>query len=179
MVTMKNAAHPGNEGVLYPIVRMLEARSCPASVFSAPLVRAVVWYKWQWARNVVFAEFCIFFAWLVTFLLHATFYEESDLHRGFWYIYESKSQERLATVTSFLSTAFMLPFSYISLCEVWWNGVKHWLTFWNLFDVLAQLCQMLCFFVYFFGMDVSANSYAVMLSTQTVLLVLKIQYFAR
>lgn len=101
------------------------------------------------------------------------------IHRGAWKSFDADFRERASLLASLVSTVFMIPFSYISTCEVVYNGIRHWLTFWNLFDALAQICQMLCFVVYFFGANVDPKTYAIMLSTQTVLLVLKIQYFAR
>ena len=179
VVVLKNAADPWEGGLIYPIVRLLESGKCPPALFSAPLIRAVVGFKWQWARNVIFVEFCLFFFWLTAFLVHASLYKPGDLEGGFWERLDANNSESVSIVASFLATVFMLPFSYISTCEVVYNGLGHWFTFWNLFDALAQICQMLCFAVYFFTTDVEPNTYAIMLSTQTVLLVLKIQYFAR
>ena len=190
VVTLKNAADPWEGGLLYPIVRLLEGGRCPPALFSSPLIRAVVGFKWQWARNVIFVEFCLFFFWLTAFLVHAALYEPNDLKEHFWDTHDNHDTEHatkeglddseyVSIVASFLATVFMLPFSYISTCEVIYNGLGHWLTFWNLFDALAQICQMLCFVVYVFTTGVEANTYAIMLSTQTVLLVLKIQYFSR
>lgn len=182
VVTLKNAAKSWEDGLLYPIVRKLEAGKCPPDLFSAPLIRAVVWFKWSWAKKVTFFEFLIFLLWLLSFSIHSATYEPEDLGLSISELLNSKNlaiRKGVAYLTSFIAVFFMIPFFYISLCEVIYNGLKHWLTFWNLFDVLAQICQLACFIIFFFGIKISANDYTILLSTCVVLLILKIQYFAR
>lgn len=176
---MKNAGAAFDDGLLFPVVRALERGICSPLLFSSTLIRAVVGFKWHWTRRVVLAEFALFLFWLSFFLVHASVYQKSDLNHGFWQIDSDNHRDRVSTIATAFAFAFALPFTYISICEIAVYGIRHWLTFWNVFDVLAQVNQFICFLLYFFGMDVSPETYAVVLSVQTVLLVLKIQYFSR
>jgi len=179
-VTLRNAAAPFDGGLLHPIVKKLDAGQCKSSLFSSALIRAVVWYKWHWARQVILAEFLIFMFWLVSFLVHASVYEPYELEHGFWHFHEASSGERVALVCSLISTIFTVPFTYMCICEIFQKRkITQWIIFWNIFDLLAQVFQFVCFAIYFFGISVAPNTYACLLGSQTVLLVLKIQYFAR
>lgn len=178
-VSMKDAGAAFNEGLLCPVVQKLEKGVVSPMLFSSNLIRAVVGFKWHWTRKVVFAEFALFLFWLASFLIHASIYDQDDLNRGSWQISSSDHREHCSAIASAVSIAFMVPFTYISICEIAVNGLSHWFTFWNVFDVLAQVNQVICFLLYFSGSDVSSDAYATLLSLQTVLLVLKIQYFSR
>eukprot|EP00210_Caulerpa_lentillifera_P000698 g675.t1 len=178
-VSMKNAAAPLDDGLLAPIVQKLEQGACSPLLFSSNLIRAVVGFKWHWTRKVVFAEFAMFLIWLISFLIHASMYNKDDLDRGSWQTPINEFKSECSAIASAVALAFMLPFTYISICEVAVNGVSHWLTFWNVFDVLAQVNQVICFLLYFTASHVSSDTYATLLGLQTVLLVLKIQYFSR
>lgn len=73
----------------------------------------------------------------------------------------------------------MAPFAYISVCEILMTGLSRWFGFWNIADAAAEIMQIVCFVLHMSDAHIDATTFDIILATQTVLLVTKIQYFCR
>ncbi|GMH33344.1 hypothetical protein BSKO_01178 [Bryopsis sp. KO-2023] len=180
VVTIRDAAGWGRRGILRPITLKWESGGCPQNIFSAPALQAVVSYKWhQWAKKVLWLELLLFIGWLFSFLAFGRLYSPDDLSEWWWETVKTGDRGRLSVITCTSSMIFMLPFAYISICEILMTGLGRWFGFWNITDAAAEVMQVICFILHMSNSDVGARAFDIILATQTVLLVTKIQYFCR
>lgn len=54
-----------------------------------------------------------------------------------------------------------------------------WINVWDIIDILTQVMQVICTIVYLLKTGMTSRTFNVMLASQTILLIAKIQFFAR
>lgn len=84
----------------------------------------------------------------------------------------------LSYILIFLSQTFMLPFTYIEIRTIIVDGLG-WINIWNFIDAMTQFIQVCCTIVYLFDTGIAPETFNIILACQVILLVVKIQFFAR
>ncbi|GMH34069.1 hypothetical protein BSKO_01903 [Bryopsis sp. KO-2023] len=179
-VTIRNASGAGRNGLLHPILKKWQAKACPIEVWGLPAIRAVVSFKWNhWAKHYLLMEFCLYMLWTIVFTVEALTYKEEDLTKNMFQLWnDDDSHGKMMVVLSFLSTFFMLPFTLIEVSTIIRYRTR-WYNLWNVIDVLTQFVQVTCTVLYLATTKIEPNTFNLLLATQTVLLLVKIQFFAR
>lgn len=85
---------------------------------------------------------------------------------------------RFIVVLSILGCVFMLPFTIIEIFT-FMKYKTRWFTVWNVIDVSTQAMQVICAGVYLTKTNIDPNTFNLILAIQTILLLVKVQFFAR
>lgn len=93
-------------------------------------------------------------------------------------LWKNGFHSRTVVVLSILSHVFMLPFTLIEISTLIKYKTK-WYSVWNIIDVSTQVIQVACTVVYLTETDIKPNTFNLILAIQTILLLVKIQFFAR
>ena len=74
VVSVRQAAAPGRQGLLQPLLRRWQAGGVSHTVFLLPVAAAVVAHKWRFYRRLLLAELALFGAWVTLhFVMALTF----------------------------------------------------------------------------------------------------------
>eukprot|EP00210_Caulerpa_lentillifera_P000770 g745.t1 len=179
VVTIKNASGVRNQGLLFPLLQRWEANACPIEVWGLATVRALVSYKWNhWAKKYVMAQFILYIFWVISFLILALKYQPSDLGQAPGTLWNENANGRLMICSALACQLFMFPFTFVCIRRMI-GSAWQWFNFWDIFDILTQVMQVICTTVYLLETRITTRTFNVMLATQTILLIAKIQFFAR
>eukprot|EP00210_Caulerpa_lentillifera_P002104 g2019.t1 len=179
VVTIKNASGVRNQGLLLPLLQRWEANALPIEVWGLATVRALVSYKWNhWARKFVTAQFFIYLLWVISFLILALRYHPDDLGQSPLSLWNDNSNGRLMICAALCCQLFMFPFTFICIRRMLGSGWQ-WINFWDIIDIVTQIMQVICTTVYLLETRIATAHFNIMLASQTILLIAKIQFFAR
>jgi hypothetical protein len=179
VVTLKNAALPGDRGVLNPLLEKWQDGAVATQVFGLPAVQAVIQFKWdKWARRVLIKEFIFYLIWLIAFQVFIIAFQDEDLNLSFKELVHT--QRGITTVTSLIvSLCGMVPFIYIEICTLVQYGPGRWLSAWNIIDICTYVFQILISIAYFGRWQLKSDALSTLSALQVLLLWWRVQYFAR
>ncbi|GMH44220.1 hypothetical protein BSKO_12154 [Bryopsis sp. KO-2023] len=173
VLNVTGASVVGTQGLLHKVLLNLRAGSCMYDVMKLPALRATIDYKWNaWAGRLLMIELILYVGWLVAYSLFLLFFLVEDSNeRGMIY-----SPALICNILSFL---LMWPFLIIEIFTI--QAYKWgWFSLWNAIDVGCYGLQMIIFIVYVGNFHaLSDDWFSTCLAIESVLLFIRIQYYAR
>ncbi|KAG2492134.1 hypothetical protein HYH03_009625 [Edaphochlamys debaryana] len=179
LVSVRDAAAPGEQGLLRPLLQRWQLGSCGVGAFGLPAVQAVVSYKWErYARRLLLQQLLTYSVWLLGFTGFLLLFNSSDAEITDEQLL-STWQGRAAVFCEALALLGMLPFVAGEASMLRAYGLGSWLTAWNLLDVGTYVLQV-AVTVLHLGVFHNGPTWLVLAAaTQAVLLVVRLTYFSR
>ena len=102
--------------------------------------------------------------------------QENDLENNAIDVWEQGERGNLNIILVVLAQLLMFPFTYLCISRIR-SSAWQWFNLWNMIDMVTQCMQVVCTVVYLCGAH--PRGFDIMLGTQVVLLIAKIQFYAR
>ena len=135
----------------------------------------------QWdtfARKIMFKELSIYLVWVFAFLGFTLLFQDEELELSLAQVLET--QRGIATVAlEILAIVAMIPFVILEQGTIRAYGWPGWLNVWNGLDILTFVFQITITVMHLGRIGLVSHSLSVVLATQILLLVFKVQFFTR
>ena len=135
----------------------------------------------QWdkfARQIMFTELAIYMVWVLAFLGFTWLFQDEELDLGLGELL--RTQRGIATVAfEILAIVAMLPFLMLEQGTIRAYGLIGWMNVWNGMDILSYIFQITITVMHLGRIGLVSHSLSVVLATQILLLVFKVQFFTR
>ncbi|GLC47485.1 hypothetical protein PLESTB_000891500 [Pleodorina starrii] len=179
LIAVRDAAAPGEAGLLRPLLRRWHLGTCTEAAFGLPAVQAVVSYKWsRFARRLLLQQLGAYGLWLGSFTAFMLLFNSSDADITDTQLLTTW-KGRGAVASEALALVGMLPFAAGEVCVVAAYGLAGWLSAWNLLDCATYGMQLAITVLHLGAFRNGPYWLMLAVAVQAILLVVRLTFFSR